>query len=192
MSHHFPGMPLANIFLPPNPIKSCTFGQLGASGYNTSFLCGYVSVSAWWPVLCLAAIWNQLWALYHDGHWGVWGWSRKGPLQWMLSKKEITSLPVRVGMAPRRYLEKMISGSPGSRRELVRWSCWKEDVLKSIRCPLLGLFWDWSYLCKIFQINSIQWLCADSVFCICSEFNPDVVIVEMDLSSCGSRHLFKH
>lgn len=28
-------MPLANIFLPPNPIKSCTFGHLGASGCNT-------------------------------------------------------------------------------------------------------------------------------------------------------------
>lgn len=28
-------MSFANIFLPLNPIKSCTFGQLGASGCNT-------------------------------------------------------------------------------------------------------------------------------------------------------------
>lgn len=35
-------------------------------------------------------------------------------------------------------------------------------------------------------------LCADSVFCTCSDFNTDVDTVEMYLSSCGSRHLFKH
>lgn len=175
-------MSLANIFFP-------WFQSSHASGCNArvSLVFGFGSQLGW-LVLCHSQLESALNSIVMDTE--VFGDDQKKPIISEYSSKKYmgTSLPGRVGTAP----DDILGSYSGSREQngtgrmvSIEW----RPLPKSTSCHL-SLFC-WTDIVSSQSLKLIPSSGVNSVFCICSNFNLVLGILKVDLTSCGSRCLFK-